>query len=96
VILADYYYQFSFVWRVPILRVVLGEEEKIVLFERVVVPVDIDDCQKWRRARYWLVLLATEVFSVEAEFAIKKIFFFHREDPRSNSPLKRLEVVVRA
>jgi hypothetical protein len=44
VILADYYYyQFSFVWRVPILRVVLGEEEKTVLFERVVVPVDIDN-----------------------------------------------------
>ena len=32
-ILADYYYQFSFVWRVPILRVVLGEEEKIVVLE---------------------------------------------------------------
>ena len=42
VILADYYYQFSFAWRVPILRVVLGEE-KIVLFEQVVGPVDIDD-----------------------------------------------------
>jgi hypothetical protein len=41
VILADYYYQFSFAWRVPILRVVLGEEEKTVLFERIVVPVDI-------------------------------------------------------
>ena len=27
----------------PILRVVLGEEEKIVLFERAVVPVDIDN-----------------------------------------------------
>ena len=43
VILADYYYQFSFVWRVPILRIVLGEEEKTVLFEREVSPVDIDD-----------------------------------------------------
>ena len=42
VILADYYYQLSFVWRVPILRVVLGEE-KTLLFERVVVPVDIDN-----------------------------------------------------
>jgi hypothetical protein len=62
VILADYYYQFSFVWRVPILRVVLGEEEKTVLFERVVDPVDIDDVPEMEEARYWLVLLATEVF----------------------------------
>jgi hypothetical protein len=43
VILADYYYQFSFAWRVPILRVVLGEEEKTVLFELVVISVDIDN-----------------------------------------------------
>lgn len=41
-ILADYY-QFSFVWRVPILRVVLGEEEKTVLFELVVISVDMDN-----------------------------------------------------
>ena len=61
-ILADDYYQFSFAWRVPILRVALGKEEKTVLFEQAVGPVDIDDGQKLRRARYWLVLLATEVF----------------------------------
>ena len=80
VILADYYYQFSFVWRVPILRVVLGEEEKTVLFERAVGPVDIDNVPEMEKARYMLVLLVTEVFSVEAsEFARKKIYFLFAE-----------------